>query len=459
MNTFKQHLIEANLSTIDVFKRDNRILFMKKAIAGELSTNDDNLPAIKKTDPVIKHLEKTFYKTKEFDDIIKKTFGKTLGALKIAKGDNGFSTKSGSSGAPSGADWEQIICCAYNMVAHNISQDAAINKSEIKKWNNKFDDYVPKAIEIVNQTFGTNLSGAMKHFGSGSASLTKTWDQYFIENTGKSASAPTKTPKTDMFIGKQHISLKKQGGSQLMSGGKAETLATLAHAYANVSDNVKTKELDQAWQKLTKEIQSQYSKVKVPDGGNITSVKKGLKSGKEGGIFTTIKNVIINHEAMTSAIRNILTSPEIKEAVVREAMTGENKFSDPLPIATHMMIFNDGGFGKYHKIDDALVSHYAKKTKFNISFKSNNDKAWTALKGLFNEETKYELLDHLIESSIDECDFLLAEGATSRMIMAWISKLLIRIWNKIKALLLKGLKYIQPIFKVELITNDPKINY
>ena len=90
----------------------------------------------------------------------------------------------------------------------------------------------------------------MEHFGSGSAKLNPRWDKYFIDATGKSAPSTTRIPKTDMYIGNQHISLKKAGGSQLMSGGKAESLATLAHVYDKIPSSVKTKEFNQAWRTL-----------------------------------------------------------------------------------------------------------------------------------------------------------------------------------------------------------------
>ena len=112
------------------------------------------------------------------------------------------------------------------MQSKNVDADKAKELAGVtKSWKDKFDPYLKTGHEIVKSAFG-RPSGIMEHFGSGSAKLTKGWDQYFIKTTGKPAGGPTKTPKTDMYIGKQHISLKKYGGSQLMSGGKAETLAT-----------------------------------------------------------------------------------------------------------------------------------------------------------------------------------------------------------------------------------------
>jgi len=57
-----------------------------------------------------------------------------------------------------------------------------------------------------------------------------------------------------MMLANANISLKKYGGSQLMSGGKAETLATLGFAYDNTPDSIKTQAFDKAWKKLNNNI-------------------------------------------------------------------------------------------------------------------------------------------------------------------------------------------------------------
>ena len=43
-----------------------------------------------------------------------------------------------------------------------------------------------------------------------------------------------KTPKTDIKSGRNKISLKKFGGSQLMSAGTAEAVSTFRAAYGNI---------------------------------------------------------------------------------------------------------------------------------------------------------------------------------------------------------------------------------
>ena len=47
--------------------------------------------------------------------------------------------------------------------------------------------------------------------------------------------------------------------------------------------------------------------------------------------------------AMSQALQEILKTPEVNLEVVREAMTGNNKFKDKLAIATHIMKFDETG--------------------------------------------------------------------------------------------------------------------
>ena len=57
--------------------------------------------------------------------------------------------------------------------------------------------------------------------------------------------------------------------------------------------------------------------------------------------------------------------------VVREAMTGNKKFKDSLPKATHILKFDERGKSNYVKIDDKYVDYVASQTSFNISFKTS----------------------------------------------------------------------------------------
>jgi hypothetical protein len=372
---------------------------------------------------------------------------------------------------PSGAQWEQIICVAYNMKSKGVTKDKAIELAGISGWNSKFNPFMTKGKQIVNSAF-SSPNGVMIHYGSGSANLSRGWNDYFIQTTGKSATAPTKTPKTDMYIGGQHISLKKFGGSQLMSAGKAETLATLAYAYDRTPAKIKTQELDKAWSEMSKTIESQYMKTKLPKGGTIGDVKKDIKTGKlsslESASFTTlIKKTIQNDKSMTAALNAILVKDEIKRAVVYEAISGRDKFSTKLARATHMMVFNPAGSAQYKPINKSLVSEYASQTTFNISFKTGGTGkgAWTALKAIYTEDIDTSL-DNIINESIEESDNeMLLEGffdffrKGGAIIKKWISIVLGKIWNKIKSIFAKGLGYGLQILGLQLDANSPIISY
>jgi hypothetical protein len=420
---------------------------------------------------------------------IKGTYGKSLSALKISKNDNGFSGGRGGSKEPTGAEWEVIICAAYNMKSQGVDKAEAIkNAGQINAggddvemiWKDKYDDYLEKGLEVVDNAFGTP-SGTMKHYGSGVAELTNDWNQYFQKATGRDAHASTKTPKTDMYIGTQHISLKKQGGSQLMSGGKGETLATLGFAYDKYKkDPSYNKDLDAAWNGITKDITDHFFKksVDLPAGMTTTDLKKG-KSTVE--LQSLIKEKMLGNTELTEKLQDLFETQELKREVVHEAMTGRSKFKTKLAKSTHMMIFNDGGYGKFYPIDDSVINHYTSKTNFNVSFKSSGSggKAWIGLKGIFKEEVLNTTeLDNIIEWAIEDTDSkMLEEGFRSFIKRAggkikdvsrkllnqfkeWIMKVLYKIWSKIKRILTSSIKDFQDILGVKMVVrSDPFITY
>tara|TARA_Y100000310_G_scaffold267170_1_gene279037 strand:+ start:28 stop:1488 length:1461 start_codon:yes stop_codon:yes gene_type:complete len=345
------------------------------------------------------------------------------------------------------ADWEKVICVAYN-IKTGMTQEDAISKGDVDKWDSAFEGLLPAGSAIVDKSFGKSPSGVMKHYGQGTGKLTKEWNDYFIKMTGKAASAPTKTPKTDMMIGKKHISLKKYGGSQLMSGGQSETLATLGFAYKNAPDSIKSKEFDAAWDSLSGDIEDKFIGFSLPAGETVTTIDQG--SGKRA-LKKIIQDAFTGQQAMTDAIRNILTEFEIKKEIVKEAMTGNEKFTDKSAVSTHMMKFDVQGNSEFTVIDDSVVTKYTNSTTFNISFKSSGTggRAWTALKGIYKEN--YDL-EQMIEEAMQETDQqLLSEGLFSRgkkfigqamrVVTKWIMIFLQKVWNKIKAALLKGLDF------------------
>ena len=351
------------------------------------------------------------------------------------------------------ADWEQVIAVAYNMTS-GMSKEQAITSAELKEWKTKYEEVLPVGLKIVENSFGKSPKGKMLHYGQSSGTISKGWDEYFIKYTGKPAVYPTSTPKTDMMLSNANISLKKYGGSQLMSGGKAETLATLGFAYDNAPDSIKSKVFDDAWKQLNNSIVDEYVRFKLPPGGQVGAISKGQMSAPRE-IKRIIKDSMSNNRAMTKAITDIFQNDLIKKEVVREAMSGREKFSDKKAAATHMMKFDPTGKSEYIAIDDKLVSKYTNATSFNISFKTSGTggQAWTALKGIYKEEMVN--LDDIISESIDETDKeFLEEGLFSKVVKTvknWITRLLKKVWDKIKKFLMKSLDIALDLFGVKMV--------
>ena len=232
--------------------------------------------------------------------------------------------------------------------------------------------------------------------------------------------------------------------------------------------------MDKAWESLTNDITEHfYSKAKSLPAGKTTSKvsKDNTNLGDE------IRRKMTGNKELTSVLTDMFKNKDIKREIVREAMTGQAKFADSLPQATHMMKFNDGGLGKIQKIDNALVDHYTRKTNFNISFKSSGEggKSWIALKGIFNEGYEKVTLDSIIEDAIYEADAelgVLNEGWTDiirnvkeggkallNKVKKWILKVMSKIWKRLKPVLMSSMKGFQDILGVKMGVSNINTTY
>jgi hypothetical protein len=467
-------MLEGAINPEDIFKRENRKRFIEKSVAGELvDTKGNKIPKIDPNSKLIDYLKTTTKRTPEINDLIKAAFGKSLTALSIDKPANGFARGQGKK-EPSGAQWEELICVAYNMASKKVDRAAAQQLAGLSEWPEWYNDYLVPAQNIVKEAFGNSANGVMKHFGASSAELTEQWNRYFIQTTGKPASGTTKTPKTDMFIGNMHISLKKAGGSQLMSGGKAETLATLAAAYENIPESVKTKHLETAWSKLMSTIERDFIKVDLPAGKSIGSFKTDTDIDDEDEVTKTVVNALRNQKVMTETIRSILELPEAKMEVVREAMTGQKKFADEIARATHIMVFDPEGGGKYKRVDNAVVSQYARVTDFNISFKSSGvgGASWTALKGIVKEDVELsnDILKSIISETYRECKIeFMTENIFSRagkaikrgieVTKVFINRFMTKLWGKLKGMIVGSFDAMQRILGIQMTASNPIVHF
>ena len=360
---------------------------------------------------------------------------------------------------PRGEEFENIICVAYNMKSLKQDKEEAIKSAETK-WDDKYNDWMEVGDSIVKNSF-PRPSGTMKHFGSGNAELNPKWDSYFIKTTGKPAGRTTKTPKTDMYIGNERISLKKYGGSQLMSGGQAETLATLAAAYDNLPARTKSSALDTAWNDLTNRIEKDFIKFKLPAGKRIGDYKSAIKAGVDDDLTNFVKDALQKQTEMTATLQELLSTPEVNREVVREAMTGNQKFKDPLPIASYILKFDEDGKSDYVKIDNKYVDYVASQTSFNISFKTGGTgkAAWTATKGIFKEAYEYAEQQCLYEGIFDKVKTGVRAGVN--FLKNMVKKMLTFIWKKVKSLLVSSIDKVLEILglRIDVTGGDPTVRF
>lgn len=375
-----------------------------------------------------------------------------------------------------GAEWEVIICVAYNMKSQGVSKNEAIALAEAK-WKPDYESAMDMGHKMVENAFGKNPKGVMKHFGSDNVNLTKEWDQFFLDATGSSAPTPTRTPKTDMYIGNQRISLKKDGGSQLMSGGIAEALATLHFTYEQIPSKIKTKEFDKAFNQLTEDVANKFTKLPVEKGKNVTSYKKEIRAGIQSKVHDEVSRILEEHSAMQDAVRDIFYSLEARKAIAYESMTGKSKFEENIAKATHIMVFDPvTAKASYKIIDDKLVTEVARQIEFQINFKTGGggSKPYTNLRITIPKVPK--ILKHLLEDSFKETeDQFLSEGIDpfsldvinegilgniKNKLKDFFKKFVSTVLNKIKALFIKSYNMISQFTNKKIsIRKDPKVTW
>ena len=141
---------------------------------------------------------------------------------------------------PSGAEWESIISVGFNM--RDLKQISPI-PSDFKKYGldkiTIFNKFWPK-YNAISLVLGDAFKNAgflppMTQTGAGGGktiTLNTQWSTWGGKN---------KTPKTDMSTKEKKISLKKKGGSQLMSAQKGEAMATFHAALQLMGTNQKNK--------------------------------------------------------------------------------------------------------------------------------------------------------------------------------------------------------------------------
>ena len=344
------YLNEASIDKMDLFKRKNKEIFLSKAGQGELiSSNGDKLPI--KDKEVWKTVKSDIENASGADDLpsdFTRRLGKAIAPMnQIDKSANGMSPHSGKD--PTGEDWEAGITVALDKLSGKNFMDSPEWERFGKYWGD-WEDQATRTAEAFRKELGIK---ELKQTGSSRASLSKVWK-------GRNA-----TPKTDLIGGKDRISLKKAGGSQLMSAKKEEAISTVEAAMATFSQTAKGK---REFAALLKSFEENL--ITMSQKGQMTQLRKDPNMAKEIEIADT-KTAKVN-EDIEKYINN---SPEFKSHFCWEAATGHTKFGqDTWPTATLIITFKgSGGIASTLKLDtpEKAGKVLAKGNNFYASFKSS----------------------------------------------------------------------------------------
>lgn len=350
----ESYIAEGNIDKGDLFKRRNKETFLAKAGKGELvSLSGDKLPIKDKV--LWKSVEADLKSATGPGDLpsdFTTRLGKAISPMsQIDKIANGMSTKTGKD--PSGEDWEAGITVALDKLAGKNYMESP----EWERFGKYWGDWEDQAMR-TGEAFRKELKiKELKQTGSSRATLSKTWK------------GTNKTPKTDLIGGKHRISLKKAGGSQLMSAGKEEAISTVEAAMATFCQTPKGK---REFAALLKSFEDNM--IKMTEKGHMSQLRKNPKLKKEIEVADA-KTLKIN-EDIEKYINNSL---EFKSHFCWEAATGHGKFGqDTWPTATLIVTFKEAG-----GIDHSLVLDspekagkvLAKGNNFYASFKSSGSSA------------------------------------------------------------------------------------
>jgi len=327
--------------------------------------------------------------------------------------------------ATEGAAFEEVIIAAWNNTkapaTHKISKDAG------KK--------------IVNELKRLGIKGeAASKLPTKGVEVTKEWSRFWEPESVPSA---TKTPKTDILIGNNRISIK-MGAAQLMSGGQNESKATF---YAALGSMKKTQDivLKQIMQKL-----DLLTKGAVAKG----SVESELKKGRDK--FLSKANQV-NNDVKVLLRTAFEQNPQFRLAFVREAMTGGTKFGTNSPAYAEYVLSSDSTGDKVHLFnatDASFLKKVANATDVTVRFKSTSVKRGQQKTGQYRYWTVVALGVKKLQEEFSKYEGQLLTEAILTNIYDKIKNYVRRVFAKIYDWLVSSIKNV-----IEFFDFEPQVDF
>lgn len=264
------------------------------------------------------------------------------------------------------------------------------------------------------------LSGKAEVLGASQIDVTDIWSQYW---PGGKVPASTKTPKTDIMIGRKKISLKTGDAAQLMSGGVNESTATF---YAAVDRMGVDPDTEGGIFKKIEDAILNLAPASVAAGGLEGEIKKGKDKA--------VMRANAAHKILQKDLNALFQSnPKFGFEFVYEAMTGEVKFGGNLGTCTHFLTCEfDGENAHLIPVTNAqYVNKILKRTKVSVRFKTTSEKKGGAKTGRYKYWSVVGLVTNKLLEEIESAGDLLTEGIISNIIQR-VKDFASRIWNGVK---------------------------
>jgi hypothetical protein len=376
-------------------------------------------------------------------------------------------TEGSSTGA---TDMEQYIVIAFNG-GYDKAPDTFGVKKERYEASRKIAENIAEDIRSKIKV----PTNSMIHFGKGNGKMISWW-----EGSG--------TPKTDLYSsrGNANISLKQQGGSQVMSGLAGETRSTFRASVKYMGDKAPGDV-----EKLINDLESVLTKIMVQ--GNINNIAAAVKSKiipQRQDIKTTSGKditVVIDKKKYEEEMKQFVdwkkkmkelqpffqnyfqTNKEFAKYFVYEAATGETKFlPDKFAYANWVVEFDPktGTKNKINSLSDgkgipsAYCESLANKVKIRISPKTpTGSKVTTQGMGSSSGSFRLDIRENFAtfmenETKVFTESLLLTEENLDEItlfgkIKNWFKEIFVKVWGKVKALVKKGLEYVLDFFEYE----------
>ena len=275
---------------------------------------------------------------------------------------------------PTGQQWESMIAVALTNPKNPKSLPEW--KTAQKYWN---DPVIKKQALMLAKEFKTKFSvSKLSQLGDKrGATLSKEWSQWGGTNN---------TPKTDLIDGNLHISLKKVGGSQLISGLAGEMTATFNAAKEMMGGDAFLKSELVEWIKGLAEKMPRLSyKGYVEDLDDLESQYDWEELSPKQQDWIVEKNFLRTSNAeLTKELNGFFQNSQgFKQAFCFEAVTGTRKFASKDAVANQLVEFDpsNGTFTKTLKVKKVKdIESIASSTKFYFSFKTSSGQASVSLR-------------------------------------------------------------------------------